>query len=104
MENKKTEAVEVEVAFPHKYNIDIPFPKEEWAQNVCRTLSADRELKEDQVHRVMIVEGTHLKVTFETTELRLLRTVVTSFFDMLLLCMNAINIFSDLKQYPIHPS
>lgn len=88
------------VLFPHKFNIDIPFARSEWADIVRTTLEVDKELKPTIVRRTLEAKDGVLHVTYEALEVRMLRTVVSSFFDMLLLTIDTIKAFGEQEQLP----
>jgi hypothetical protein len=106
-------------------NVVIPFAKSEWADIVRTTLEVDKELKPTIVRRtleakdgmlhvyvvdtllmctspILIVTHAHTAHahalahrTYEALEVRMLRTVVSSFFDMLLLTIDTIKAFGE---------
>jgi len=82
--------------FKNKFEMSVDFKKPEWAEIAMRTLDVDKELKPRETCRELSVSGSHLIVKFGSVELRLLRTSVSSFFDMLSLVTKTINEFGEL--------
>jgi len=87
-------ALSAQVAFAHKFHLAIPFPRPEWAEMACTSLQVDMELKPTIVRRTMEAREGVLHVTYETLDAKMLRTVVSSFFDMLFLVIDTIKTFS----------
>jgi len=77
----------------HSWEICINFEREHWARIVMNTLEVDKELRPSLVQRSMTVENSNLKVSMSSSELRMLRTSISSFFDMILLATRTINQF-----------
>ena len=69
-------------AMPFSCTIRVPYATEQSAQMVHDTLSVDAELTPDKVDRAMRVEGKILVIEIRSTEMRLIKAVSSSFFDM----------------------
>jgi len=63
-------------------------------QMVYNTLVVDTELKQDLVQRSYAVQGNRFVATFSSDSAKMLRTSVSSFYDMLLLATKAIEMFA----------
>ncbi|KAG2188381.1 hypothetical protein INT44_001134 [Umbelopsis vinacea] len=64
-------------------HLEIPFPTPRLASIAQRTLSVDKELKVDQVKRILTANGDKLIVDFDCSSVKMLRVSATSFFEML---------------------
>jgi tRNA threonylcarbamoyladenosine modification (KEOPS) complex Pcc1 subunit len=80
----------------YKYELSIDYPKSEWAQYVANTLSVDKELRPKVISKKIQATGNTLNVVFSSSDLKMLRTVVSSFYDFLLLATNTLNEFATL--------
>lgn len=76
-----------------EYSVRVPFGRAEWAEMVFNTLSVDTELKEDVVQRHYKVEKDVFEATFKAQSAKMLRTSVSSFYDMLLLAVQTLERF-----------
>ncbi|KAG2186226.1 hypothetical protein INT43_002664 [Umbelopsis isabellina] len=74
-------------------HLEIPFPTPRLAEIAQRALSVDKELKGDQVKRSISVEDNMLKVDFDCISVRMLRVSTTSFFEMLTMVTNTMEMF-----------
>eukprot|EP00049_Salpingoeca_infusionum_P002071 m.53581 g.53581 ORF g.53581 m.53581 type:complete len:104 (-) comp11372_c0_seq1:1928-2239(-) len=82
-----------ETKFEHRLQITLPFPSERLCRIAQQTLSVDKEPKPDSCRRTMSIDGTKLLITFEATELRVLRIASNWFLDMALLCCETMEAF-----------
>lgn len=76
------------------YDASITFPFERYATIVARALSTDDELRPDHVRREIQVEGTVLRLRMDATDIRSLRTSVTSLYDFMRVSIEAVAMFS----------
>ena len=74
----------------------MAYPSAEAAAVVCRAVGVDKELTPAKVRRTLAVEGAALVLTFEATELRLLRASVSTLLDLILLSTRAVERFPAL--------
>ena len=74
--------------------VEINYPTAEQAEIVCGSLSVDKELRRDVVQRILSSSGSTLLVKFICADPRILRTSVSSFFDLLSVANDAIEHFS----------
>ncbi|KAL6068119.1 hypothetical protein QOT17_008367 [Balamuthia mandrillaris] len=86
-------------SFKHKYTLEVPLLSAEYATIVCNTLKVDKELKESIVHRELSTEDNVLKISYATKDIRMLRTVVSSSFDMLLLSLETLHAFGSTPDH-----
>ena len=89
-ENRKRGKLTMEMEkkeMPYVCSIEIPFASKRSAQLTLKALEVDEELTPQKVVRSIKVEEERLIVQIKSTELRLLRASVSSFFDM---CMIAV--------------
>ncbi len=71
-----------------EFEVRVPFCRAELAEMVHKTLAVDTELREDVVSRSYRVEGGgEFVAVFRGRSAKMVRTCVTSFFDMLLLAV-----------------
>ncbi len=80
------------------FEVSIPFEREELAEMVLKTLSVDTELREDVVSRNYRRDGCCFIAVFKGQSPKMLRTCVTSFFDMLLVAVRTIERFDPKKK------
>ena len=77
-----------------QYCVEIPFERSEWAHMVYNTLAVDTELKEDLVQRHYEIANERVFIArFSSNSAKMLRTSVSSFYDMLLLACKTIEQF-----------
>jgi hypothetical protein len=77
--------------------LSVPFERESLAEMVMQTLAVDTELREDVVARTYRREGRCFVVVFKGESPKMVRTCVTSFFDMLLLAVRIAERFDTNK-------
>ncbi|CAM9568667.1 unnamed protein product [Scytosiphon promiscuus] len=70
------------MSFPYHCNVEVTFPSPSLATIACTTLDVDAELQPNKIVRSLQVEGSSLLASFEATEARTLRVVLSGFFDM----------------------
>ena len=78
---------------PHRFTMHIDYPTSEAASMVLASLAADKELSPSRVTRHMETSGARLSLAIATTELRILRTVISSFVDMAKLATRTLEAF-----------
>jgi hypothetical protein len=61
---------------------------------VGNALAVDRELRPQLLQKIIRVEGNVLHVTFQSSDLKLLRTATSSFFDYFKLAARTIGEFA----------
>jgi len=79
--------------FRFKYELEVKFPRNEWANVVRNSLAVDKELHPDQVKKSLTVEGETLKCVFVAVDPKILRTAVSSFYDFLILVTKTVDQF-----------
>ncbi|GAN07044.1 L antigen family member 3-like [Mucor ambiguus] len=67
----------------NKIFIEIPFPSERFASIAQQAMNVDKELKTDQVNRVITAKNNLLHVQFECYNTKMLRVAVNSFLEYL---------------------
>jgi len=75
--------------------IIIPFASNKNALYVKKCLDVDDELQATKVIKVLNVSGNDLKIDFFSTELRVLRVCVSSFYDMIIVLVRTLLEFND---------
>ncbi|KAG0054963.1 hypothetical protein BGZ83_009947 [Gryganskiella cystojenkinii] len=71
----------------------IPFPTSRLAKIAADVLDVDRDLKPEVSRRTITTEDNILLLAFETSTLKLLRTVVNSSLEMVQLVVNTMGAF-----------
>ncbi|KAK9759846.1 hypothetical protein K7432_016704 [Basidiobolus ranarum] len=84
-------------SWEHSMNLTFTFESPEQADIAKNTLNVDKELKEDQVLRVLEVKDNQLLVSFQCHTVRMLRVSVNSFLEFLHLVTLTIKEF-ELKE------
>lgn len=72
----------LDVDMPFTCSVEVPFATARAAEITKQTLEVDAELTPDKVRRTLQVRGSVLVCSIESTEQRLLRASLASFFDM----------------------
>eukprot|EP00558_Chaetoceros_sp_UNC1202_P006974 CAMPEP_0197241340 /NCGR_PEP_ID=MMETSP1429-20130617/7401_1 /TAXON_ID=49237 /ORGANISM="Chaetoceros sp., Strain UNC1202" /LENGTH=91 /DNA_ID=CAMNT_0042701161 /DNA_START=373 /DNA_END=648 /DNA_ORIENTATION=+ len=67
---------------PYKCSIDIQFLTRLHAQNAMDVLSVDKEIG-DRVTKILAVKGNIMVVNVSSSEAKMLRVAISSFYDML---------------------
>jgi hypothetical protein len=62
--------------------LKIRFLSEEHATNALHVLQVDEELQREKSQKILKVQGCELFATLSATEVRVLRVMTSSFFDM----------------------
>jgi len=73
--------------------LEVDYPRAEWAQIICNSLAVDKELHPNQVHKELSIHGNTLKIVFAAVDPRMLRTSVSSFYDFLILASETVDQF-----------
>ncbi len=79
------------------FEVSVPFVRAELAEMVLRTLEVDVELREDVVSRSYRRDDNCFVAVFSGRSAKMVRTCVTSFYDMLLLAVRTAERF-DVQQ------
>ncbi|EPX73890.1 transcriptional regulator Pcc1 [Schizosaccharomyces octosporus yFS286] len=83
-------------SLPHKVEVRVPFPSEQDAKLCMQVLAPDRELKEDQVARILSLEGNYLVAKYFCSSARMTRVTLNSFFENLHLVVDSMHELSSL--------
>jgi len=83
--------------FKYHFDLKIDFGTSEWALAAFGALEVDKELRPNEIHKELKAEQKFLFVTFRAKELKVLRTSVSSFFDMIELVVKTINEFGEME-------
>ncbi|CAM9229682.1 unnamed protein product [Sphacelaria rigidula] len=70
------------MSFPYHCQVVVAYPSEKLATIACSTLNVDEEIQPERIKRSIRVEGSSLLASFEASEARVLRVVLSSFYDM----------------------
>nr|CCA27529.1 conserved unknown protein putative [Albugo laibachii Nc14] len=84
-----------EASHPFSCVITIPFESHRDASYAMQTLLVDKELQPEKIIRELRAVENDLIVEFRTTEARLLRAAVSSFYDMVLLIARVLMEFEE---------
>lgn len=84
--------------YPNRCEIDIDLPSPQHASDLARILSVDRQVG-DRVTQSFQAEDSCLRVTIATETAKLLRVVVSSFYDQLQVALKCYQEFDDT----LHP-
>eukprot|EP00968_Pinguiococcus_pyrenoidosus_P020070 scaffold2277_cov256-Pinguiococcus_pyrenoidosus.AAC.7 len=84
-------------------DIDVVFPTERAAKMVEQAIKVDKELQPDKIRRDIRAEQMPRRLTsgpkrhrrFQATEARLLRVSLSSFYDMVGVCLRTLQEFDD---------
>ncbi|KAI8376706.1 CTAG/Pcc1 family [Choanephora cucurbitarum] len=77
----------------NKIFIEIPFPNERLASIAQQVMNVDKELKTDQVKRVISSKDNLLQVQFECYNTKMLRVAVNSFLEYLTMVTRTMDAF-----------
>ncbi|CAM9346049.1 unnamed protein product, partial [Ascophyllum nodosum] len=69
---------------PLSSDVRVTYPSTSLAKIACTTLDVDEELQPKKIKRSFRVQGSSLHARFEATEARILRVVLSGFYDMAL--------------------
>ncbi|CAG8534772.1 6415_t:CDS:2 [Funneliformis mosseae] len=81
----------------HSLTLTIPFPSSRLASVAERTLNVDKELKSDQVKRIISTDDDKLIVTFDCASVKLLRVSVNSLLDMIIMITKTMDAFDGME-------
>ncbi|CAG8492316.1 6959_t:CDS:2 [Funneliformis caledonium] len=81
----------------HSLTLTIPFPSSRLASIAERTLNVDKELKSDQVKRIISTDDDKLIVTFDCASVKLLRVSVNSLLDMIIMITKTMDAFDGME-------
>jgi len=76
-------------------DVDLTFPTAAGAAMVAEAVGVDEELQPDKIHRAVMATGNKLTGHFKATEARLLRVSLSSFYDMVSVCLRTLQEFDD---------
>ena len=82
-------------AAPFCSNVQFELPSPKAASILLNTLAVDLELQPDKVSRTYAVDGTTFTATFRATEIRVLRSALSSFYDMSIVAVRALAEFDE---------
>ncbi|KAF9995982.1 hypothetical protein BGZ65_008407, partial [Modicella reniformis] len=85
-------------ALNERLTLQIPFPSSRLAKIAADVLDVDKDLKPEVSRRVISTEENMLTLEFETSTLKLLRTVVNASLDMVQLVVNTMGSFDTEEQ------
>ncbi|CAG8533045.1 2166_t:CDS:2 [Gigaspora rosea] len=77
--------------------LTIPFPTQRLATIAQSVLNVDKELKSDQVNRVISTDDTNLVVQFNCSSVKMLRVSVNSLLEMLIMVTKTIDAFDGME-------
>ncbi|PKC75569.1 Pcc1-domain-containing protein [Rhizophagus irregularis] len=77
--------------------LTIPFPSSRLANIAERALNVDKELKGDQVKRIITTDDDKLIVSFDCASVKMLRVSVNSLFDMIMMITKTMDAFDGLE-------
>ncbi|RHZ87407.1 hypothetical protein Glove_35g22 [Diversispora epigaea] len=77
----------------HSMILNIPFPSSRLANIAQKVLKVDKELKTDQVERIITVEEVNLIVKFKCSNIKILRISVNSILDMIIMVIKTMDAF-----------
>lgn len=94
--SKMQEAHEVEghETLPHSITLSVPFGTAREAEIASKVLAVDRDVNPAQSRRILRSNGNVLEVIYFANSIRLLRTVVSAFFDSLVLVARSFEMFA----------
>ncbi|KAF9161142.1 hypothetical protein DFQ27_007386 [Actinomortierella ambigua] len=73
--------------------LEIPFPSPRLAEIAAKVLEVDKDLKPEVSQRVIRTDDSSLIIEFNTSTLKLLRTVVNSQLDMVRMVVETMGAF-----------
>ncbi|CAM9209095.1 unnamed protein product [Discosporangium mesarthrocarpum] len=75
--------------------VEITYPSDSLARVACNTLSVDEEIQPNKIRKSFRLDGPTMTVHFTATEEKVLRVVMSSFFDMALVVSRTFLEFDD---------
>ncbi|KAJ8324693.1 tRNA processing [Batrachochytrium dendrobatidis] len=91
------------ILIPIFRTLNIPFGSSKFADVAAQVLSVDNELQQSMIQRSISTHNSELIVAFTSPSLKMLRTSVSSFFDMASLVARTIAEFGDDTETMIQP-
>lgn len=79
---------------PCKYEARIEMPTAEQAIIVSKAVSVDPELRPEEVSRIIRAEGNSIVIDVAATDVKSLRTAVSSLYDFIRVSIRAVEQFS----------
>lgn len=73
-----------------KYEARIEMPSESYAEIVAKAINVDPELRPDEVSRIIHVDGNAFIIDIAATDLKSLRTSVSSVYDFIRVSLAAL--------------
>ncbi|KAF9992948.1 hypothetical protein BGZ80_001194 [Entomortierella chlamydospora] len=80
-------------ALSERLTLQIPFPSARLAKIAADVLDVDKDLKPEVSQRLISTQDNILTLDFQTTTLKLLRTVVNSSMEMVQMVVNTMGTF-----------
>ncbi|KAF9350569.1 hypothetical protein BGX26_011272 [Mortierella sp. AD094] len=80
-------------ALSERLTLQIPFPSPRLAKIAADVLDVDKDLKPEVSQRLISTQDNILTLEFQTTTLKLLRTVVNSSMEMVQMVVNTMGSF-----------
>ncbi|VVT58494.1 uncharacterized protein SAPINGB_P006237 [Magnusiomyces paraingens] len=81
---------------PYKLTLKIPFDSEPHANVVLQSLLPDKELRPDQVTRILSLEGPILVADYSAASDRVLRVTINALLDSVAMLVEAIDGLEDI--------
>ncbi|KAF9309101.1 hypothetical protein BG000_005016 [Podila horticola] len=81
-----------------RLTLQIPFPSPRLAKIAADVLEVDRDLKPEVSRRIITTQDSIMTLDFQTSTLKLLRTVVNSSLEMVQMVVNTMGAFDDVEQ------
>eukprot|EP00051_Salpingoeca_urceolata_P012449 m.154322 g.154322 ORF g.154322 m.154322 type:complete len:89 (+) comp17495_c0_seq4:1539-1805(+) len=82
-------------ALPHHFRCSVPFPTARHARIACDTLAVDPEANPRTAARSVTVSDTVVSFELRAAELKVLRVVLRTFFEHLVLCVETMQRFDE---------
>ncbi|KAG0306440.1 hypothetical protein BGZ98_002367 [Dissophora globulifera] len=89
-------------ALNERLTLQIPFPSPRLAKIAADVLDVDKDLKPEISRRVITTQDHVLTMDFQTSTLKLLRTVVNSSLEMVQMVVNTMASFDTEDQPIVH--
>ncbi|KAF9584379.1 hypothetical protein BGW38_006668 [Lunasporangiospora selenospora] len=80
-------------ALNERLTLQVPFPSARLAKIAADVLDVDKDLKPEVSRRVISTQDCIMTIDFETTTLKLLRTVVNSSLEMIQMVVSTMGAF-----------
>ncbi|KAG0358896.1 hypothetical protein BGZ54_010239 [Gamsiella multidivaricata] len=85
-------------ALNERLTLQIPFPSSRLAKIAADVLDVDKDLKPEVSQRIISTQEHILTIDFQTSTLKLLRTVVNSSLEMVQMVVNTMGSFDTEEQ------